>query len=111
MLGGKKLQEAIDEQTARQLAIFRQMGKDGVEALKGMTSVEADAVLAANPLSNYDIDVLLRAGVIAWSYDEKLTPQALGELDEETRTWAATEILKLSKPSLFEPPEEIEKNS
>lgn len=99
MLPGKKLQEARDEQTYKQLMLFRKMGADGVEAIQKASRQDAEAALKADPLSAYDIDVLLRAGIVAWSYDEKVTPQAIEELDETTRRWAAEELLKMSLPS------------
>lgn len=105
MLSGKKLEEAREVQVDRQLAIFRKMGREGVEAIKGMTVEQAEATLKADPLAEYDIDVLLRSGILAWSYREedgtpiKVTPQAIEELDEPVRKWAAGELLRMSLPT------------
>jgi hypothetical protein len=109
MLGGKKLQEARDVNSDRALATFRKMGAEGIQAIQKMTRQDADAALKTDPLAEYDIDVLLRAGIVAWSYDEKVTPQAVEELDEATRKWAATEILKMSLPGVFEVLEAVDK--
>ena len=46
-------------------------------------------------LGGYDIGVLLRHGIVAWSYGETVTPD---ELDERTAQWAAREIVALSVP-------------
>jgi len=99
MLPGKKLEEARETQTRRLLSTFRAMGAEGAEALAKFNAREAAEELAADPLAEYDIDTLLRAGIIGWSYEEKLTPQAIEELDGRVRRWAAEQLISMSLPS------------
>ncbi len=111
MLPGKKLQEAKEVETLKQLLIFKQMGREGLEAIGEMTLRKADAVLKADPLAAYDIDTLNRAGIVGWSYDEPFQPVKVEELDEATRRAAATELLKMAKPELFADAEADAKNA
>lgn len=97
MVSGKKLEEARKAKQMEAFATLRAMGKDGLEAVQGMTRAEADAVVAADPLAEYDLDVLLRSGVVGWSYDEPFAPTKVDELDAATREWAAGEIVALSR--------------
>ena len=53
---------------------------------------------AAYDLSKYDIGALLEAGIADWSYDEDVSPENIGELDEATAKWAAQAILDITKP-------------
>ena len=50
-----------------------------------------------DPLSDYDQEMLLRLGIVEWSYDEPVSPEAIGDLDEETAEWAARKLLPKPK--------------
>ena len=41
----------------------------------------------------------------------KVTPEAIGQIDDEASEFLARAILKLTKPSLFEPVEDARKNA
>lgn len=99
MLPGKKLEEAREAQLMKLLTKVRAMGAEGVNAFKEFNPQRAAEESRADPLADYDIETLLRAGIIGWSYEEKLTPQAIEELDETVRRWAAEELLKMSIPT------------
>ncbi len=79
----------------------------GVDEAEADTPVDPEAVKAwqeqvrRNPLLSYDAETLIVKGVSAWTLELEPTPENVAELDEDTRDWLATEILKLSKPSLF----------
>ena len=53
-------------------------------------------------ISNFDMAILLKEGLVAWSYDDKLPtdyeedPTEL--LDERTAVWAAQEIISITRP-------------
>jgi hypothetical protein len=68
----------------------------------------------ADPLTGYDRYVMVRAGLLAWSYPQSITPvtvkvegkpdrivDAIDDLDDEGVDFIATEILRLTKPALF----------
>lgn len=71
------------------------------------SAVDPDAVLAyqeqvrRTPLLAYDAETLIVKGVSSWTLELEANPENVAELDEDTRDWLATEILRLSKPSLF----------
>jgi len=91
--------------------------KDSDEAAKVDEQVKA---LRDDPLNGYDLYVLAQGGIVAWSYPETLAPEqvtdeqgtvtmrvrALDDLDEDALRWLATEIMRLTKPALFQSPEE-----
>ena len=51
---------------------------------------------------------LLVKGIKAWTYSEPLTAESFEDLDEETQTALAREVLKLSRPKLFQTAAEAE---
>lgn len=63
---------------------------------------ELEAATTKDPLLTYDRVTLLEKSVKEWSYPEPADRTSFEELDEETLQWLSTEILKLSKPSLYE---------
>lgn len=96
-LSGRQLREASEVRTERVLRNVRAMGGEVYQALQ---NVDTDGVqqAAADPLNAYDRETLCRYGIVAWSYDERLRPQAIAELDDATEEWAARIIVELSKP-------------
>lgn len=102
----KDLRKAAETLEARGVASMRAMGAELVVALRPdpeegeRQRQQRAAALADDPVLGYDVDELLRAGVAGWSYARegkaiRVTPEALDELDEETATWAARQILRL----------------
>jgi hypothetical protein len=47
----------------------------------------------------FDRETLLTKGICAWSYDQPLSADAIGDLDEVTAEWAARQILEMSRPT------------
>jgi hypothetical protein len=93
---------------------------------KGATDPEVLQALR-DPLTGYDRFVLVRSGLVAWSYPQALTPvpatpatkhkdgsttpaiaaaDAIEDLDDEAVDFIATEVLRLTKPALFHATEE-----
>jgi hypothetical protein len=74
----------------------------------------------ADPLNTYDRYEVLAKGIKSWTYEESLTPveiideqgvkrlriPAIEDLEDEPADFLAREILRLTKPSLFQTPEE-----
>lgn len=56
----------------------------------------------ADPLTGYDRFSIVRAGLVAWSYQQPITPTDTDDLDDEAVDFIATEILRLTKPALFQ---------
>lgn len=78
-------------------------------------ATEADAKrVLADPLAGFDRLALVKAGVVTWSCTlpdgkpREVTAKAIEDLEDEPLELLATEILKLTKPALFQTPEEAE---
>lgn len=75
----------------------------------------------ADPLNGLDPYTVAAGGIVGWTYPESLVPErvtegdattmrirAIDDLDEDALRWFATEIMRLTKPSLFQTPAEVE---
>jgi hypothetical protein len=98
MLSGKQLEEAADRIQAKYLSTVKTIGMENIRAFQDEATDEAEPKAKSDPSNAYEVDTILRYGVIAWSYQEKLSPQTLGDLDDVTRVWAMREILDLTLP-------------
>jgi len=93
-LSRKELQDARDLAAAKMRQTWREMTGDVITAIQGLRRVDAEAA-EADPFAGYDEEVVLKAGIIDWSYpDKRVNPYE--QLDEETATWAYQEVLKFS---------------
>lgn len=94
-LSAKQLEAAKDARQRAALGSVKEMPE--LFAAIRSTRDEARAETAPrDPLEQYDRWALLKAGLVDWSYDVPLTPEAIEELDEETLDWAAR--LLIPKP-------------
>lgn len=85
----RKIQKAKMKEAAESLKL---MGPELMGSLSGFSSkdlVEADK----DPLAEYDIDALLEAGIVAWSYEEEVDHDTIGLLDQETETFIALALI------------------
>jgi len=71
------------------------------------TAADANAALA-DPLGGYDRHTIVKAGVLAWTVPEALSPAAIDDLVDDALEWFATVILRKSKPALFQTVAEVE---
>jgi len=95
-------------------------GRGFAEKIRKMLAASAgDAAVQtamADPLNGFDRHTLLITGITGWSYTDddgplKVTPEAIGRIDDEASELLARAILKLTKPALFEPVEDARKNA
>lgn len=94
MLSYLELQEARDARVAKLAGVAR----DIAGLLPERTQQSADrarAALVANPIEQFDIETLLRLGVVAWDYGIDVDPKLF---DERTAMFFAREILRYSNP-------------
>lgn len=105
MLNGKRLRKAADASMMAALEKFKQVGGAAVlkeiEALGGEQAAreKGQHVIAADPLQGYDRDTLIEGGVLAWTFEEPLTRDAIENLREGIADYLAAEILALAKPA------------
>ena len=112
---GRKLQKARQESIIASADQFRRMGGAAMQkelkeiAADKKTTVE-DVVEAAkdDPAGQYDTATVLKAGVKAWSLPEDITDDTLDDLSDDVAETLKFEILKLTKPSLFQSKSEQE---
>ncbi len=98
-LSGRALDEAREERSRRVLANARAMGAEVMLAFQDVERPASTEPAEPDPLADYDVDTVLRCGIIAWSYQEKVKPETIADLDEQTRDWAAREILAMCQRS------------
>lgn len=82
--------------------------KELMELFADRSAAKQVEQVKSDPLNGFDKYSLVRYGVKAWSYPEPVTPEAIEDLDEDAVDFLAAEILKLSKPGLFQTAAQIE---
>ena len=109
-LAPRHLDAAQKKSQADALASLRDMGGPAfLKEMAGLGDAEKKAATGQrDPLLAYDSVTLLVKGIKAWTYDAPLTAESFEDLDEETQTALAREVLKLSRPRLFQTAAEAE---
>lgn len=120
-LAPKHLREARLASLARAMEELRLIGSPAVlkelRELDGRPTESESPVTqpldgrGRDPLTLYDRDVLIRRGIVSWTYDRPMDDAALEDLDEQTADLLARAILRLTKPELFEEQEADRKNA
>lgn len=93
----RKLRDASEKQQHAAYAQVKVLGKEGMDAVSQVTP-EQIAAFRANVHNQYDAGVLLRAGIVAWTYSEKPTPDEIDDLDAAVADWLVGEIIALAQP-------------
>jgi hypothetical protein len=101
-LSWKQLRKARKIVEEEQREIAKSFGAEFVAAL---TSGRVDEDRARRLIQeqqyravNFDTEVMLEQGIVAWSYDKPLNVDTIEQLDERTAVWAVQEIINLCKP-------------
>lgn len=107
-LAPRHLERATKEAQRQSLADFRAMG--GAAVLAELQEIAARASTTTgetvrDPLAGVDRVTLITAGVTAWSYDAPIDAETVADLDERTQRWLAEQVLRFSRPELFEAPD------
>jgi hypothetical protein len=90
-LGFAALRSARERQTVAQVRMFREYG-GSLANLVG-PSEPAASTAERDPILDYDLQALLEAGIVRWSYEEPVTPENISALDEETAQYIARQLL------------------
>lgn len=113
----------LDVQARGGAAVQKDMQQLFVKDAPNKEEVEAKVkAVAADPLNGFDPYVVAQGGIVAWTYPESLAVElvtdekgnqvprvkALDDLDEDAVRWFATEIMRLTKPALFQTAAEAE---
>lgn len=91
---------AAEQQRSRAaISSIAEMGSEVRDLMKDTTQ-RAEIVQAAakekDPADTYDRAIILRAGIVEWSYGDEVTSEMVDDLDEQTADWAFRAILKPS---------------
>ena len=103
-----EMTEAAETAERRSVKKMTQFGSEAVGAIIAShektaaatadTDGDGDTTPAKAPtVASYDRESLLENGIVAWSYDEKVSPKTIKQLDAETARWAAKQIFELSR--------------
>lgn len=115
-------QAKAGEQREEAAEMMRALGPKFWKALRDEDRDERDRIVSQLEdlqyhISNFDISVLLKEGIVAWSYgrdtstDEEVAEATVPDdptevLDERTAIWAAKEIIAITRPPSDEEIEE-----
>jgi len=89
-LSGAELDEAADAATKAALKVVSSVDLNVIQQLSGRDAGQRP------PESQYDKAVLLKYGLVAWSYPEPCTDENKARLDAKTRDWAVRTIVAMN---------------
>ena len=103
-----EMTEAAETAERRSVKKMTQFGSEAVGAIIAShektaaatadTDGDGDATPTKAPtVGSYDRESLLESGIVAWSYEEKVSQKTIKQLDAETARWAAEQIFELSR--------------
>lgn len=113
----------LDVQARGGAAVQKDMQQLFVKDAPNKEEVEEKVkAVAADPLNGFDPYIVAQGGIVSWTYPESLKVelvtdekgnqiprvQAIDDLDEDAVRWFATEIMRITKPSLFQTKDEAE---
>jgi xanthine dehydrogenase iron-sulfur cluster and FAD-binding subunit A len=113
-LSGRSLEKAREAKSSSQLAslsnasgeLIRAMRSDAIERAAAQLAAKREAEAndpKARAKARYDAhdrEVVLNAGIVRWSCEEKVNPDNIADLDEDVAQQLHEAILDLSLPSL-----------
>ena len=87
-LGYVALERARQRKLVDQIGLLRQLGDVQSVANKAEASTDEP-----DPLAAYDLTALLEEAIVAWSYEEPVSPEAIHSLDEVTAKFVGHAVL------------------
>lgn len=82
--------------------------RDKKKADETSDAEKAIAEVQDDPLNGLDKFTVVRYGVKAWSYDIPVSSESIDDMDDDAVDFVATEIMRLTKPALFQTKDERE---
>lgn len=103
------MQREAEADFERQIRVTKALGEDMIKAVRDIKPEAIQAATQADPLLMFDALTIAQKGIVSWTFpDVKRTDESVADLDEETVTFIATEVLKLTKPALYQTSDEAE---
>ena len=100
-LSARQLRKCEKERQKEVMSLAREMGADIFKALQGVETPDREVDVR----SRYHLDTLLELAIESWSYDEPVSKENIGRLDEQTEQFIVSKVLGV------EPEEEAKKGS
>lgn len=102
-LSGRQLEKAKEASQSAAVESLKRMGgaafqRELAELGDAKATAERVAAAQADPLTSYDRLILLQRGIVAWTYPETITPEAVEDLSEEAADFLARAIVDLTLP-------------
>jgi hypothetical protein len=100
-LSWSKLREASDKNTEHAMAVASRVGSDLIKTFREMDKDRDDKPRAESPddrYKGYDKTKVLNCGVKAWTAPEKVTPEAIDDLEPDAAEKIFRAIIDLSIP-------------
>lgn len=91
-LSGRQLRAVRKARLKEVLGDARDMGPELMETISKFSREDVE-VAAADPLAEYDMDALLEAGIVAWSYEKPVGKDTIGQLDQKTERFIALALV------------------
>ena len=101
-LAPKHLDVAKRASFRQTIETMREVGASLIKEIQGLSSETVQAAAKNDPLMVFDRVELIAAAVTGWTYDVPLEREHFENLDEETQDWLAREVLRLTRPALFD---------
>lgn len=100
-LGWRTFQAAREARSRQALVNFRDLGPEFLKSMQQTPSEPTEEAPAKKEdlADTFDMGMLLRASITAWSYDVPCTEANIDELDEKTAAWALKMIDEIHFPS------------
>ncbi len=93
LLGYRQLEAAKQKRLFDQIKIFRELGPQAPTVTPAIDPDGPVVPVVPDPLNTYDQGMLLEAAIVAWSYDAKVTIDAIQSLDEQTAEYVARQVV------------------
>ena len=93
LLSGEQLKRARQARAREALKAYGELSASVDLSTLPSQAQDSAAVLEADPLASYDVGTLLAAGIVAWTYEEPVTPETIADLDEVTMDYVARALL------------------
>lgn len=99
----------LASRVTKSIPIPFELRADGTPHEATIQKLSGKQLQRASAAPNEDrLTALVRAGLKTWTVDAPLTPETIDDLDGEALNHFATEIMRLTKPALFQTTEEAE---
>jgi hypothetical protein len=110
-LNNRMLGEAMQAAQAAAVRSFRDLGGSAlVKELQTLSGETIATARAKDPLTTVDLDLVLEKGVVGWNLDEEFEREKVHDFEPATAELIGREIMRLTRPDMFLPAEEAQKN-